>query len=130
LCFSKISMFSICFFENTKHFSKSLPNNFHKWISQKHFFKCGPQHIRSILSKWLPPLMIFLSERSYMTHTYTGMLAPKHSHPFFNTCRHIIAFIYLGIQYPNASTWTKQTGHLKKIIDFLYRKSVSVVKKG
>jgi hypothetical protein len=74
--------------------------------------------------------MIFLSARSYMTHTYTGMLAAKHSYPFLNTCRNITAFIYLGIQYPNTSMWTKQTDHPQKIIDFLYQKSDSVVKKG
>jgi hypothetical protein len=33
MCFLKINMFSVCFFENTKHFSKSLQNFF--------FFSCG-----------------------------------------------------------------------------------------
>jgi hypothetical protein len=36
LCFHKINMFSICFFESTKHFTKNLPHNFHKWTP--HFF--------------------------------------------------------------------------------------------
>jgi hypothetical protein len=33
-------MFSVCFFKNTKHFSKSLPNNFFEWTPQKSLFKC------------------------------------------------------------------------------------------
>lgn len=41
MCFLKISMFNVCFFENTKHFLKSISNNFF-YRPHKHFFKCRP----------------------------------------------------------------------------------------
>jgi hypothetical protein len=42
LCFRKLNMFSICFFESTKHFPKTLPHIFFPsqlYITSKTFFK-------------------------------------------------------------------------------------------
>lgn len=106
-------MFSICFFENTKHFSKSLPNNFHKWISQKHFFKCGLQHIRSRLSKWLPPpddlsFSKKLHDSHIHRHACTQTQPPIFQYMQTYNCIHLLRYSVSKRQYVDKTNRSSQ----------------------